>query len=104
LEAQLRELRVAVKYVHTFAQNDAIVAALVPEDGKLAILYPDGIIKLRALPPIGLQKTSGGGGCPGRRSESGGSPPSLSPAGRRAAGPGSTCASSDFTPPAACPT
>src|SRR5205823_3579694 len=58
LEAQLRELRVAVKYADTFEKRDAIIAALVPDDGKLATVYPDGRIKLRGLPPLGGAKTS----------------------------------------------
>lgn len=58
LEAQLLELRRLVKYTDIFEKRDAIVASMVPEDGKLATLYPDGRIKLRALPPIGFAKTS----------------------------------------------
>jgi len=34
---------------------------MVPEDGKLATLYPDGRIKLHGQPPLGGQKTSSAG-------------------------------------------
>ena len=41
-----------MKYADTFEKRDAIMRGCVPEDGKLATVYPDGKIKLRALTPI----------------------------------------------------
>jgi len=63
LEAQLRELRRAVKYASSFEEKDAILAQLVPEDRPLAVVYPDRRIKLGGLLSLVGDKSHAGLRC-----------------------------------------